>query len=73
MSPAWFAFIRQVPAVTIVTVVPETVQTELVAGSPLNATVSPLLAVAVTVNVSGAAIVRLIICVKVIVCVDLRL
>ena len=68
MSPAWFAFIRQVPAVTIVTVVPlvpEVVQTGTV--SDVKATGWPPLAVAETVKVFVVPMVRLIISVKVIV------
>jgi hypothetical protein len=48
-SPDWSAFRVQVPAETKVTVVPETVQTGVVAE--LNATVSALEAVAETENV----------------------
>ena len=70
-SPAWLAFMRQVPAVTIVTVVPETVQTALV--SEVNATVSPRSEVAVTGNVFVPPMVRLAISVNVIVWVDLML
>jgi hypothetical protein len=47
-SPAWLAAIVHVPTPTIVTVVPDTVQTAVV--SELNATVNPELAVALTVN-----------------------
>jgi hypothetical protein len=64
-SPAWFAFIRQVPAVTIETVVPDTVQTELV--SEVKATVRPRSVVAVTEKVFEAPRVRLIISLNVIV------
>jgi hypothetical protein len=56
-SPAWLALIRQVPPVTIVTVVPETVHTEPV--SEVNATVSPRSEVPVTVNVFVPPMVRL--------------
>ena len=48
MSPAWFAFKVHVPAVTIVTVVPETVQTLVVAD--VKTTLKFELEVAATVN-----------------------
>jgi hypothetical protein len=67
-SPDWLALIRQVPPVTIVTVVPETVQTEAV--SDVNATVSPRSEVPVTVKVFVPPIVRLGISETVMVCAD---
>ena len=52
-SPAWLATIRQVPAVIIETVVPETVQTDRVSTVEVKATVRPRSELAVTVNVFG--------------------
>ena len=49
--PGWLAVIEQEPPATIVTVLPETVQTEVVVEAKLTA--RPELAVALTVN--GAA------------------
>ena len=46
--PGWLAVIEQVPAVTIVTVEPDTVQTALVFDAKVTG--SPELAVAVSVN-----------------------
>ena len=46
--PAWLAVIEQAPPATIVTVLPATVQTEVVVEAKLTA--RPELAVAVTVN-----------------------
>ena len=46
--PAWLAVIEQDPPATIVTVLPATVQTDVVVEAKLTA--SPELAVAVTVN-----------------------
>ena len=68
MSPTWFAFMRQVPPVTIVTVdpfVPEVVQTGEV--SEVNVTGSPLLEFADTTKVFVPPIVRAVTSVKVIV------
>jgi hypothetical protein len=47
--PAWFASIVHVPVALKLTVEPEVVHTELVAGSIVNVTGFPDVAVAVTV------------------------
>jgi hypothetical protein len=57
-SPDWFAKIRQIPAATIETVVPETVHAAAV--SVEKATVSPRSVVAVTVKVFEDPRVRLL-------------